>query len=280
MRKQWIRWLPFVAVAAQAVLYFTGVLTLHQAAIVLLVIEGLLATVIVGEALLLIRAYRRAHRGGAGRADALGSALEAVLPAPIAFLVRQELRIFTALVNGLRRRRDVAAGDWVLTYEARLRGVLGIMIGIAAFELAVVEFLVPWTWLRWALLVLGAYGVVWVLGLGASAYTRPHLVDAERLRLRMTIFTDITVPLAGPAVFAPAGINSHERGVEVGDGKLAVSVLGATNMSLTLAEPVEVDCGRLGRHTVRIVRFYVDDPPRAAAHLRSLVRPGAQHQGP
>lgn len=270
MTKQWVRWLPFVAVAVQATLYLTGVLTLAQAAILLLALEALLAVVVAGEFLLLVRAYRRSHQAGANRAEAFSAALEAVLPRPVAFLVRQEFRILGALAGGIRRHRDAAPGDRLLAYGGRLRGILGSMIGISIVELAIVEFLVPWTWLRWTLLILGVYGLIWVLGLAASAYTRPHLLDAERLRLRMTIFADIAVPLGTLSQVGGGGIASHQRGVEAGDGKLAVSVLGLSNMSLTFAEPVEVDCGKAGRHAVRKVRFYVDDPEAATAAIREF----------
>jgi len=270
MTKQWVRWLPFVVVAVQATLYLTGVLTLAQAAILLLALEALLAVVVVGEFLLLVRAYRRSHQAGANRAEAFSDALEAVLPRPVAFLVRQEFRIFGALVGGIRRHRDAAPGDRLLAYGGRLRGILGSMIGISIVELAIVEFLVPWTWLRWTFLILGVYGLIWVLGFAASAYTRPHLLDAERLRLRMTIFADIAVPLGTLSQVGGGGIASHQRGVEAGDGKLAVSVLGLSNMSLTFAEPVEVNCGKAGRHAVRNVRFYVDDPEAATAAIREF----------
>lgn len=268
MTKQWVRWLPFVVVAVQATLYLTGVLTLAQAAILLLALEALLAVVVAGEFLLLVRAYRRSHQAGANRAEAFSDALEAVLPRPVAFLVRQEFRIFGALVGGVRRHRDAAPGDRLLAYGGRLRGILGATLGILIVELAIAEFLVPWTWLRWTLLILGVYGLVWVLGFAASAYTRPHLLDAERLRLRMTIFADVAVPLGALSQVAGGGIASHRSGVEAGGGKLAVSALGLSNMSLTFAEPVEVDCGKAGRHAVRNVRFYVDDPEAATAALR------------
>lgn len=270
MTKQWVRWLPFVVVAVQATLYLTGVLTLAQAAILLLALEALLAVVVLGEFLLLARAYRRSHQAGATRVEAFGDALEAVLPRPVAFLVRQEVRMLGALIDGIRRRRDAAPGDRLLTYGGRLRGILGFMIGITIFELAIVEFLVPWTWLRWTLLILGVYGLIWVLGFAASAYTRPHLLDSGRLRLRMTTYADITVPLGTVSQVGGGGIASHQRDVEVGDGKLAVSVFGLSNMSLTFAEPVDVDCGKEGRHAVRVVRFYADDPKAATAAIREF----------
>lgn len=268
MKKQWVRWLPFVVVAVQAALYLTGVLTLAQAAILLLVLEVLLAVVVAGEFLLLVRSYRRSHQAGASRSEAFSDALDAVLPRPVAFLVRQEFRMLGALVDGIRRRRHAGPGDRVVAYVGRLRGILIAMIAISIVELAVVEFLVPWAWLRWTLLILGVYGLIWVLGFAFSAQTRPHLVDAERLRLRMAVWADITVPLGTLSKAGPGGIASHDRDVEAGDGKLAVSVLGVTNMSLTFAEPVEVDCGKAGRHAVRYVRFYADDQESATAAIR------------
>ncbi|MDP9476243.1 MAG: hypothetical protein M3R38_11285 [Actinomycetota bacterium] len=44
--------------------------------------------------------------------------------------------------------------------------------------------LVPWAWMRWALLVLSAYSVFWLLGLYASRITLPHHLEVDGLLLR------------------------------------------------------------------------------------------------
>jgi hypothetical protein len=66
------------------------------------VLETSLAALVAAEFAMLLQAYRRAQRSGAGRAAALSAALDAVLPGPVAYLVRQEFRIFGAVYRALR----------------------------------------------------------------------------------------------------------------------------------------------------------------------------------
>ena len=43
-----------------------------------------------------------------------------------------------------------------------------------------------------------------------------------------------------------------------------------TNLVVDLTDPIEVDLRRLGRHSVRTLRFFADDPGKAAADIREL----------
>lgn len=81
-----------------------------------------------------------------------------------------------------------------------LRTVIPLLVVAAPIELDVVHVLAfafsPWGWLKWALLVLGVYGILWLLGLYDSLETLPHRLEAEGLRLRYGRLTEGFVPYA------------------------------------------------------------------------------------
>jgi hypothetical protein len=283
--RHWLRWLPFLIVFVEAVLLVTGVLTLGQAAVLLLVLEGLLVVVVLSEFGLLLRAYRTARHSAATRSKAFSAAVDAVLPRPIGHLVRQEFRVFGAIYGTLRRKRRVKPDDRVVTYGGNLYMLLIAMVAVSIIEVVVVELFIPWNWLRWALVILGGYGLLWVLGFGCSLYTRPHTVGRDELGLRFAIFSEVTVPLANVKSASKSLCGTHKKSVEVIDGTLSFSVLGTTNVSVPLEPPVEVNLGRLGRHMVHRLRFYADGPARASAAVRDgaasvSVRPAADDLNP
>ena len=157
--------------------------------------------------------------------------------------------------------------ETTFAYAGRLKPMLITMVAVSVIELAVVELFVPWAWLRWVLLLVGVWGLVWVARYARSLVTRPHLVRDGRLHLRFAKVADVAVPLPGVTSAGPS-LGSHDETVEVTGDTLSVSVMGLTNVSLTLDAPVRVDAGPVGAHEIRKVRFYADRPEAAARLLR------------
>ncbi|MFG2037522.1 hypothetical protein [Dactylosporangium sp. NPDC048998] len=235
--RRWLRWLPFAVAAADALLAATDAIDLRTAAIALLAAEAVLAALV----------------------------LTTIGPPPIvSAVVRLELRLYHALFDAVRGRRPRAA----IAYGGRLRGLLVGMTAVSVVELFVVEVVVPWPAARWALLILGAYGLLWVAAFLAATVSRPHTVTDDAVRLRFAVFHDIEVPLRHLEDARRALRGSHRRTVEVDGEELSVSVLGTTNVLLLLSEPSEVDLGRPGRHRISRIRLYADDPPHALELLR------------
>src|SRR4051794_10284345 len=119
-----LRWLPLVVVLVEFVLVISGVVDLADAVAVVLVLEVLLAVVVVGELAAAHRGYRSARRRGATGGDAVAAALDAALPPMVAFLLKQEFRVFGSLMRKIRRRPDLPAGATALTYGASMRPLL------------------------------------------------------------------------------------------------------------------------------------------------------------
>jgi hypothetical protein len=74
--------------------------------------------------------------------------------------------------------------------------VLALWIFGSAVEVPLVHVLVPWDGARIPLLILGAWGLTWMVGFLAGLRSYPHLLDADALRVRNGPMHDIAVPLA------------------------------------------------------------------------------------
>jgi hypothetical protein len=188
-----------------------------------------------------------------------------------ASVLKQEIRVFESLARKIRRRPDIPAGATAVQYGAAMRPLLWCMIIVSIIEVAVVELIVPWATLRWILVVLGIYGLIWVLGFAASLSVSPHTVSSAALRLRFGFFADITIPAEMLASACKNVSSGHRRTVEHTNDELAVAVMGYTDVAVTLTEPIVVDLGRKGMAEVSRVRFQADDPVGAVALINDIV---------
>lgn len=262
-----VRWVPLVVVGAEALLVLGGVVDLAEAAAVLLLVEMALAGLVVGAAAALRAGYRRARRAGAGRGDAISVALDAALPPVVARLLRYEIQVWVALYRRLRRRPNIAPGATAFGYGGAMRFPLVGLTVVSMVEVVAVELIVPWPPVRWLLVLLGGYGMVWLLGFVASMWVNPHTVGPAELRLRFGFFADLAVPTALLRSARRELTGSHRETVEYEDGTLSVSVLGVTDVCVELTEPYPVDLGRAGVRPVHRVRLHADDPRAAVRAL-------------
>jgi hypothetical protein len=268
-----LRWLPFVIVAAELVLVFAGVIDLAQAAVAIVVLEAALAVILVGEAATLFSVYKKVRGSGQSRTAAASAALDAALPPIVARLVKQELRMM-ASVGGIfsGRRSSHPPGVSVVPYGSNMRSLLKVLIGVSILELVVVgvvvELFVSSAILRWGLLIVSLYMLVWVCAFTASMARNPHVVGPEQLRLRFGMLTDIGIPTRLISSARADRQGSHKHVVDVEDDTLSLSIMGTTNVLAELDEPYEVDLGHKGVHAVRRLRFHADRPDAAVKAIR------------
>jgi hypothetical protein len=57
-------------------------------------------------------------------------------------------------------------------------------IGLSAVEIPISHLMPPWPSVRVVLLVVGGYGLFWMIGLLATIYTPPHLIRPSGRRIR------------------------------------------------------------------------------------------------
>lgn len=272
-----LRWLPFVVVGVELVLLLTGVLTLAQAAIIVVSLEIALLFMLVIEFAALQAGFRQARRANTTRTQAMAAALEYALPKPVAIMILQEFRVFGALLSGTRRRRP-APGYSEIPYQRGLRTVVAVLAAISGVIGLIAALFIPTPWVRWLLVALAAYWVLAAIGYGMLMSSNPHLAGPGEIRLRLGKSIDVGVP-AGSIANVRLDPREGERSSYAVKGEtLIVSVMGKTNITVSLKEPVivepkkvDVSEGETQEYKfVRYVRFFADNPRRAAAALRAL----------
>ena len=186
-----------------------------------------------------------------------------------------ELALYRSLGRWVARRPDVPRGAMPIGYSKLVAPMLWLWIFGSTVEVVVVEVVLrhldqPWAAsLRVPLLVLGIWGVAWMLGMLASYRVLPHLLTETELRVRSGALTWLTVPLEAVDSTRPA---EHElpgviRSLHVDDALALVGVGSRTNLELVLAAPTTVSTSK-GQVTVDRVGIWVDEPRQVAAQLR------------
>ncbi|MFJ5778711.1 hypothetical protein [Streptomyces sp. NPDC093094] len=178
-------------------------------------------------------------------------------------LAGHELRLLTSLVRWVLRRPRRVPGQ-VFGYA---RGQGAVMSGFAfvcvieTFTMSVL--LRGWPAVHAVVLVLDVYTVVVVVGLHAASVVRPHVLEADALRVRYAAHVDLRIPLA-----AVGSVRRELRtGRERTPGELDVAVGHQTSVTLELAEPVTHVTFLGRRREVRVVRLHADEPGLLAAAL-------------
>ena len=189
--------------------------------------------------------------------------------------LRLEITLYRALGRWLVRRPEVPAGTEPIGYSRLVAPMLWLWIFGSAVEVVVLDVVLSrwWTPLRVPLLVLGVWGLVWMLGMLAAYRVRPHLLGEEALQVRDGIHARVDVPLERIGSVRPV---DHElpgllRSVHVegeGDGAtLMVGVGSRTNLELVLTGPTTLQTPN-GPTTVARVGLWVDEPREVAETLR------------
>lgn len=267
------RWSVLLVPLVDVALVLAGVLSLRTGIVVVLVLEVLLAVVLVVEAATFRRAYRAVRRSGGPRRAGLVAGAEAVWPPVVLRLARAEAGVHRALWWAVRRRSDLGPGDVPLPYAGRFRLVLGALTVLGALEAVVVHVLLPWETARWVLLAVSLYALVWVLGSGLSLFQNPHLLRADELVLRYGHLRTVVVPLAGLVAVRRSVEAEHGRVVVREGDRLALSVMGDTDVELRFDPPVHVT----GQdEPVARVAFWVDDPQAVVRLLRDRAVPAGR----
>ena len=149
--------------------------------------------------------------------------------------------------------------------RARRAMVAGSVLACVLETLTMSVLLRDWPMLDDVVPVLGLFAVASVAALHASSVARPHLLDAQALRLRRAARADVIVPL-GHIASAEAELRVARRRA---DGELDLPVGFRTSVTLQLAQPVTYFTLLGRRREVDTVRFHADDADRVVETLRT-----------
>jgi hypothetical protein len=185
-------------------------------------------------------------------------------------LVREELRIYVALVRWIVRRPAVPAGATAWGYSRTIAALMGLWIFASAAEVPVLHVLIGWFWVRLSVDILAVWGFVWMLSALAALRVYPHLIDAGGIRVRSGVRADVRI--AGSAVDSLAVVDRHLPSAmrtfqprQSDDGvDLQIAVGKQVNLSVRLREPVDVRTPK-GIVTASSITFLVDEPKQFLA---------------
>lgn len=197
-----------------------------------------------------------------------------------------ELGSYLAIYRFVCRRPRVPAGATGFSHHQPVLAILLAFIVLSSVELVVVDLLVRrWEPVRIPLLVVGIWGVVWMLGLLCALLTRPHAVGPDGLRVRSG--SEIDIPLRWDVVswvrrrkHTVQGRQPQVMLDDRGNAALYLRVQHETNIEIALTEPVRVRLPQ-GGETVTRIALYADDPQAlldaVARHRPAARTPGGGH---
>jgi hypothetical protein len=184
-----------------------------------------------------------------------------------------EIRLFQAIWQVTTGRRDVQPGEAGIGYaRGRLFTELAFVL-LSVAEMVAVHLLVPWdslgpvAWLRTPLLLVSAYGVVWIALWMVAERTRPHLVTDEGLVLRWGHLPIATVPWE-----LIAEVRERKR-YSADESRLTHDIpLQGTNLDIELHTPMDARIPfKRRRRNVSGISLGVDDPAAAATLIRARI---------
>lgn len=98
-------------------------------------------------------------------------------PSRLKLAASYEAGVWRSLYRWLTRRRDANDPDAALFgYASQATPLLLALSFLSAFEIPILPLLLPWPAVQCSLLVLGVWGLLWLLGLLASLRTNGRVV--------------------------------------------------------------------------------------------------------
>ena len=174
----------------------------------------------------------------------------------------------------LFRRPRVPAGAAGFSYAQPVLPILIVFIAVSAVEVVVVDLIVH-RWLpaaRLPLLVLGLWGVTFMVGLLFGMLVRPHAVGPDGLRIRSGSEVDLPLRWDEIAAVTRRTRRANEKQPKVtvdesGDATLHLRISDETNLDVRLERPMPLQLPH-GVETVSTVSLYADDPKAFLAEAR------------
>lgn len=270
--------LTVMTLAVLLTLRLSGVLDDATAVVLFLAIEIPLT------ALLLVMTWLRFSRSrvrGAGEGRPLLDRIAA--DEPLLGPAVAEMRMLASIGLLLTGRRRVPAGAVAFGYTRRTLAIPSALIAVSIVELVIVHLLVPWTWLRITLLVLTAWGVLFLVGSLASRVVNPHYVTRDALHLRWGL-TEVLAVDRADVVDVVLHADHSATQPEIRDDRLILTAFQSTNVLVRFTAPVAADAPvpkkqRPRNLHVREVSLHIDEPDAFVSTLAATPRPASSMEG-
>jgi hypothetical protein len=159
----------------------------------------------------------------------------------------------------------VPEGARAFSYHAPVFALVVGLVVVSVLELVVVDLLLRrWETVRITMLVLGIWGLVFMVGLLLGMLTRPHAVGPDGLRIRSGTDVDLALPWEVVAAVSALRTAVHDKQPMVvvddqGRTTLQLLVGEEANLEVRLLEPVAVRLPS-GTEVVTRVLLHADEP--------------------
>lgn len=175
-----------------------------------------------------------------------------------------EVHSYRSIYRWVFRRPRVPEGAVPFSYHQPVLPILIVLLVVSATELVVVDLIVHrWAWIRIPLLVLGIWGLVWMVGLLCGMLCRPHAVGPDGIRVRSGAEIDLAVPWADVRAVSKTTRTRKDKEpkvtVEGGVRTLHLRIAEETRIDIALERPIEYRLPH-GRETVERIALYAEDP--------------------
>ncbi len=176
-----------------------------------------------------------------------------------------ELRGYQSIYRFVFRRPRVPGGATAFTYHQPILAILIVIVVVSAVEMVVVDVIVQrWAYVRIPLLILSAWGLVYMLGLLFGMLVRPHAVGPEGINVRSGSEIDIPLPWCRIDSVTRRKLVNQDKQPKVtvsADGRatLQLRIQNETNIEIALERPTTVKLPQ-GTEVVDAVALYADDP--------------------
>ncbi|MCK8609576.1 hypothetical protein [Agromyces sp. C10] len=191
--------------------------------------------------------------------------------------LKLELRIYASIGRLVARRPAVAPGATGFAYHAPVFTILMVFIVLSAVEIPIIDLIVHrWPVVRISFLILGIWGLTWMIGLLAAYLMRPHTVGPDGIRVREGLEIDLPLTwddIASVALDRRTDEPKSPRVTEAdGTRILSLRMQDRTVITIELERPTIValpgTAPKGGRQAVDEVRIWVDDPGGFMAAVR------------
>ncbi|WP_460796060.1 hypothetical protein [Microbacterium sp. GXF0217] len=188
-----------------------------------------------------------------------------------------ELRVYSSIGRAIARRPAIERDGTGIGYHRPVLTVLIVFIVLSAVEIPILDLIVhPWPAVRIAVLILGIWGLTWMLGLLCAMLQRPHAVGPTGIRVRNGLEVDVAIPWGAVAsVEISKRVDEPKSPRVTDDGEYAERMQDETDILIELERPTSIRLPGLaprgGAHEVTRVRLWADDPRAFLAAARPFL---------
>lgn len=178
--------------------------------------------------------------------------------------------VWRSLFAWITKRSMVEPGALELPYIKAIRTILWVFVGLSALEVPIMDLILrPWPWIRYPFLVLGIWGVVYMIGFVAAYEKLPHTLTDDALTLRAGPLAEYRIPrelISGLKLDQQSYESNKSR--QVLGNRFALLMAGSTSVTVELSSSIPIE-HRGQVHQIDSVSFYLDDPAPLRQALKS-----------